>query len=355
LKLFSLLLIIQFLSCEKEIPGDIANDQNYSVTQEHLITLQDDIVFPNENIEGLKSSDSGDKKIKNIQIITNDNNDNLMYVLNFKNGGFIVYSSDKRARPIRAFSLQGEFNIDTSDFNSGLKDWYKFNIGVIEKLKKSNIEQSDEMKIAWKKQSIQNLLNSSAKLSQTAPDPDDTPLDPEDDSYCTDYYKSVGPLIGTSWYQSGPFNNALSSSYNCSTNDPEPPVGCVSIAIGQIMYYHKHPSSYNWSSMSKTTANSETQKLLKDIGDAVNMHYDCDGSWAYTWKIDNAFTDHFSYSTAIKQDYTWSAVVEELNWGLPVLLSGSTDLLGLNVMHGFVRAILGRLHVLSDILERGYT
>lgn len=227
LKLFSLLLIIQFLSCEKEIPGDNTNDHNYSVTQEHLFTLQDDIIFPNENTVELKSNN--DEKIKNIQAIRNTNGENLMYVLNFKNGGFIVYSADKRVRPIRAFSLEGEFIVDTSKFNSGLTDWYIFNTTLINDIKKSSNEQTEEMKIAWKKQSIQNLLNSSARLSQKAPDPELDPVDPLDDSYCTDYYKSVGPLIGTSWYQRDAFNDALSSSYNCRTDDPEPPVGCVAL------------------------------------------------------------------------------------------------------------------------------
>jgi len=342
LKLLSLILIIQLFSCEKDSDVSSLNDSNYDLTQENLETLQEGIIFPDENIEGLKSSTNANKKIKNIQVIRNDNNDNLMYVINFKNGGFIIYSADKRAKPIRAFSLKGEFNTDNTKFNSGLKDWYKLNIDVIDNLKKSNIEQSEEMKIAWKKQSIQNLFNSSAKLAQKAPDPELEPLDPLDDSYCTDYYKTVGPLIGTAWYQSGSFNDALNSSYNCETADPEPPVGCVAIAIGQIMYYHKHPSSYNWSSMSLTSGTTETQILLKEIGDAVNMHYDCDGSWAYTWKIDNAFTGHFSYSSAVKQDYTWSAVVQELNWGKPVLLSGSTNRLGTKghawVCEGYIRS-----------------
>ena len=47
------------------------------------------------------------------------------------------------------------------------------------------------------------------------------------------------PLLKTLWSQSRKYNNKV--SIQCG--DDEAPVGCVAVAIGQILAYHKRPNT----------------------------------------------------------------------------------------------------------------
>jgi len=88
-------------------------------------------------------------------------------------------------------------------------------------------------------------------------------------------------LVMTRWNQGTGYNN-LAPNFIC-TGSGAPSngrawAGCVATAIGQIAAYHQHPSSYNWASMPNLTGSAETSRLLRDIGDAVEMDWGCDGS-----------------------------------------------------------------------------
>ncbi|MCM1504863.1 MAG: C10 family peptidase, partial [Muribaculum sp.] len=51
---------------------------------------------------------------------------------------------------------------------------------------------------------------------------------------------SYGPFLTTKWHQENPYNDS----------DPEKrKLGCVTIAVGQLMKYYQYPNSYNWSAM----------------------------------------------------------------------------------------------------------
>jgi len=65
--------------------------------------------------------------------------------------------------------------------------------------------------------------------------------------------------------------------------------------------------------------------MMKDVGDAVDMDYGCDGSGADGDKTDNAFKDDFCFSSASRSNYnsgSYQTVVQNIDANRPVLLDG---------------------------------
>lgn len=78
-----------------------------------------------------------------------------------------------------------------------------------------------------------------------------------------------------------------------------------------------------YSSNSSSAGANEIARLMRDVGDAVDMDWGCDGSGANT-KDDTpmAFKNSFNYSSANSADFNYDTVESELDNGRPVILSG---------------------------------
>ena len=104
----------------------------------------------------------------------------------------------------------------------------------------------------------------------------------------TDISEQVASQLSTTWHQRDPFNQFTPSNY---------PAGCVAIAIGQIMNYHRHgylsgfyqsggklfESSFyglkiDWNKLDKN--DDMKGKVVASIGAGVGMDYGSDGSGA---------------------------------------------------------------------------
>jgi len=122
------------------------------------------------------------------------------------------------------------------------------------------------------------------------------------------------------------------------------PVGCVAVAMGQVMYTYWQP--YNWSFMSMfqgPTPNdltsdvpNQTARMLRDIGIAVNMEYDYYGSGipvSEPNRIVNAFKNTFGYSSGGEVIlYDFERVYNSMYYGYPVILLGE----GSNGAHAWI-------------------
>lgn len=80
--------------------------------------------------------------------------------------------------------------------------------------------------------------------------------------------------LKTHWHQRRPYNISL------STNRP---LGCVTVAIGQIMKYYNYPTSFNWAAMQNEYDDnyifeSPTSIFLKTIHDDLGLGYDSGAS-----------------------------------------------------------------------------
>ncbi len=137
--------------------------------------------------------------------------------------------------------------------------------------------------------------------------------------------------MATKWHQFSPYNNLIGYNTICSNNPNGKPVaGCVAIAIGQVMAYHKYPAAfggvtYNWSKMinpSDSASRNMAASLIASIGRLVDMDYGCDGSEAYSSETDDCFDD-MGYSTPSKyQDYNLNKVISSIANRKPVCTDG---------------------------------
>ena len=163
-------------------------------------------------------------------------------------------------------------------------------------------------------------------LSTKSFSPSDVEKEPESSKRRAPAYYNC--ILETKWGQSAPFNNL------CNGNV----AGCVAVAMAQIMYKHKYPSSYSWSNMLKTyqtngyttTQANAVAKLIRDCGISVNMDYGTDGSSANTCDAAWALAHKFGYNPNIKyymRNYfsqnKWEQIIlEELKEERPILYSG---------------------------------
>ena len=145
-------------------------------------------------------------------------------------------------------------------------------------------------------------------------------------------------ILDTRWGQYAPYNNLCNGNL----------AGCVAVAMAQIMYKHKYPSSYSWSNMLKTyktnsyttTQANAVAKLIRDCGVNVHMDYGTDGSSAKSSDAAWALAHKFGYNPNIKyykRNYfsqnEWEQIIlEELKAERPILYSGKSD----NSDHAFI-------------------
>jgi photosystem II stability/assembly factor-like uncharacterized protein len=182
--------------------------------------------------------------------------------------------------------------------------------------------------------------------------------------------KAGGPLLTTTWDQPSPYNKF------CPADKQDPSkkalVGCVAVAMSQIMRYHQWPTSgkgwykylhpdfgvqyanfentnYDWSNMpNKLTSSNTTEEidavatLCYHAGVSVDMGYGIESSGAYSLDVTYALTNYFNYDpTTIKylsfdnfSESGWIDIIKsEIDAGRPIYYSGSSQQSG---GHAFV-------------------
>lgn len=136
-------------------------------------------------------------------------------------------------------------------------------------------------------------------------------------------------LLEMEWGQDAPYN------LECYTKEgARAKAGCVAVALGQIMAYHKQPQSYNghtyyWDSMPKKASEYDSSEearsvsyLINDIGKAVFMDYGVDASGAFD-KDCPAALEQFGYTYSSYSDYATYKVTESLENNMPVYMRGT--------------------------------
>ena len=176
---------------------------------------------------------------------------------------------------------------------------------------------------------------------------------------CTD----VAPLLTTQWDQCLPYNTQCPTFSNAPYGyAPYAPAGCVAIATAQIMrYWSKAPRNhmnqgaitFDWNKMldsypvsySGTTQENAVAKLIRKVGDAVNMQYSANGSGSNINNAWSALTTYFNYNSQMqlkyRQQYTdiqWEQLLRsELEAKRPIYYRGDNGQSGANYTgHAFV-------------------
>ncbi len=131
-------------------------------------------------------------------------------------------------------------------------------------------------------------------------------MQPDSNDWTVLYDNQVGPLLETTWNQYSPYNN------NCpyiSGTSQHAYVGCVPIAIAQVMRFFEYPTTYSWTAMPNNSANSSLWTLFSDIwshiGVGINIFYDSTGTRVnHSFDIGNYLKNEFGYSSATQTNYS---------------------------------------------------
>lgn len=163
--------------------------------------------------------------------------------------------------------------------------------------------------------------------------------------------REVNPLIDVTWNQGWPYNEL------CPADPLGPgghvPVGCLAVAMAQLIKYWNHPlhgngsNSYNcsnygyqsanfgdtvyqWDLMPPvlSTPNLPVATLMYHCGVSINMQYSVTGSGAYGTDVPDALRDYFSFPGATyleRADYSdslWTGILrDQLDQGFPLYYS----------------------------------
>ena len=262
--------------------------------------------------------------VSNIQTFDDNKDSTIIYIVNLNPKGFVILSGSKKSRPILGYSFAN--NIDSNDLPTQLDFIIKSYIRGIEYLIENDIPP-DQENLNLYKQYLDGSFNNSI------------------------LNRSIAPLISANWNQGGEWNDY------CPNNSL---VGCVAVAMGQIMNYWNHPTqgygysqyydqnhgiigvnfedyNYNFQNMYDNYATEDSQLLLYHSGVAVQMSY---SQWAsgasVCWEgpsAQHALDNHFRYNDDItcevKINYSeddWELLIkDQLDRGWPIIYRGYSD------------------------------
>ncbi|WP_205959749.1 C10 family peptidase [Flammeovirga aprica] len=280
-------------SCQKDDNDTIFSDENFAkstvnfVPENQIISIASKIRFPLEGGFNTANHSSSriktiNKEIENILKVPDQTGEVALYIINYKDSGFIIISADNRINPVRAFSLKDKFPVDTETLPNGLIGWLSESSYMIGEIRTLDKDQTETILQTWDQSEIQ----ASIML-----------IDPDDGNHCEDQSTYVGPYLTTEWGQWGGYND-FSPNLGCAYTQGKAPSGCVATAMAQVMKYHEYPYNYNWEAMPNNIGSTETSILMKDIGDAVGMTWGCDGSGASMSAATSGYANVFNYKSA---------------------------------------------------------
>lgn len=253
----------------------------------------------------------------------------FLYIVS-TNNSWAMIAADDGIPPIFAYSFEGSFpiNEDLPPAMSYFIEWYGYQV--------QQVRNSPE---------IVQRNTSSNSVSEPSPTVVVAPLLIKDGNECN-------------WFQSGNINSTNASmGYNryCPPSNTDygacahSVVGCVAVAMGQIMWYWEWPHvalvtdndgsrvlrEYDWLNMPYQLSSSSTDyqvqhiaHLLNDAGVAVGMRYGCNSSSATPDRIPNALRNVFHYHSSelthrFSNDEDWiNLLKQELQLGRPILYGG---------------------------------
>lgn len=342
-----LLLILLFASCSNnnEFEAEIKNLSSSKVSESNSGEEAAIKAF-NDFIDNFQPSTRLEKKpeIYNIhktntavysrEQTTRSNNEGIpIYELTLQNTdsskGFAIVAENQLNHDILAYVPVG--SIADTTFNSGLSIWFK----ELSVLQKSTHTRTDVWQEGWdyESQEISGTQEFYRFITQ----------EDINNKWANCFY--YGPIdkatiysafVPSAWSQTAPYNNKVPYYYNNAGNTERCRVGCFAVALGQLMSYHKHPSSYNWDLLTanpvinnNTSAANEVSKLLYDIALIGGTTYKTTSGAGSTDVSSNVPSlNRLGYnatSTYLGSGKSSPIIVEEMKKSRPVLFAAQSD------------------------------
>ena len=289
-----------------------------------------------------------------------------VYIVNFANNqGYVITSADKRVPGVLAYNSYGHLGDTIS--NPGQAILFSYMQAYIEEQRvafeankeklATEAEEAIFKQLSKERQAeliAQGLFDKEGKRVKSKFEPDEGKGRKFKNFFCIepDHYKNdiyiygkwelnefKRPLLKTLWSQSRKYNNKV--SIKCG--DDEAPVGCVAVAIGQILAYHKRPNTIvgrkmHWENMTNIdtgdlfsniysfsvddTAKEDIQYLLAHLGDKdlLAMEYTCDRGSSSGRALEALH--NLEYRNAYFTDYNNNQVISEIKNNRPLYIQG---------------------------------
>ena len=293
--------------------------------------------------------------IQVVEVITEiENSENLFYIFNIKDHGFVIVAADDAAVPVLGYVFNHNYTTENHppQFDAMLAS-YKDQILY---LKQNNYVPSQETVNEWNRLNVAN------------------------DVFIPENYRAVGPLLSTTWNQGQFYNESCppdAGSIPGATGTPQNGyvwAGCTATATAQVMKYHAHPATgegshsythatygvqsanfaatnYNWAAMPNnvTAVTPAVHTLLYHVGVGAEMNYGLYGSGAWIGGAHpatalSALQDYFKYDPNSYYDQrnnysstpsVWHAMLKtELDNNRPLVYEGYNS--GYSDGHAFV-------------------
>ncbi|MBR4775667.1 MAG: C10 family peptidase [Bacteroidales bacterium] len=300
------------------------------------------------------------KTIKSVIPVYGEDEDVLMYAVNYSDG-FILVSATTNYYPILAVVDHGEFSILPNSGQELIVDEIKDAIAYskdrpIKDAKKvwRHYMDSPSLEMSATKVGIEYYIllddylmdwyddGRTVYVLRDQPDnmPDDmyeyfcesASLDMPCDYPYMDYAiitekhysveSTLGPYLQTKWDQSGN-GDGTGIAYN-SAVPGNLYLGCVTVAVGQIMRYFEYPSSaYNWSAMPNTTSNTVLSSFLATLRTELNV----DIGGGSTYHNAKNTLQNYGYSVVV-ENHSSTDVYTSLSNNRPVYMRGESNIEG---------------------------
>ena len=389
-----LFLLSALVSCSDSIRENVdvnmLESQTWTTGQENHVALADVLTLSNAQMPGTRANTNASS---DIECVTNDSNDTLLYVVNKHGGGWTIYSSDTRVPAIVAQSDEGSFSELMQNEHAAI--WIQSmaeDIGLIKSLDDDALnftkEEIESNKAFWKSvSSPDDFVKEHFKQETTKGREHPGLIDPPGPIPVGHYelaysevvgiaYDSIGRLTKTDWDQNFPFN--AHCPYRSDTVNAHAPAGCVAIAAAQLLFFLNDSLGVPATAPSQAYCNSDVDDypnydwgqsnfdstiwnymnywylyaapLIADIGRCVNMHYGNNGSGAQLGAlVNNVFLPYGISCTYSSYDTYY--LKSNLSNGFPVIL-GAKSSVGSGDGHAF---IADRYKNLRQIIKNYYS
>ena len=323
--------------------------------------------------QAVTRSEKGEREIKEIVPINDEDGEAAMYVVNYADKkGWVIVSASTDYAPILAHSDEGNFEVSNIEGNA-IEVWVDETKAAIEYMKTAPEEEKEKYHTQWmyyasksvpltdavpmtRDDASEALAYQNQCALQWEADGYDVYLligfadsQPSyvsnsllnqiyDDAYTygTDQYDGVlynsfvlttkevpafyGPYLQTKWHQNSPYNSYITGGY---------PVGCNALAVAQIMRYWAYPTTFNWNNM--PNAVTTTTPMTADLGNfLVQIRTMCNTTYQNGQSIStnndavNAF-HYYGYEDAELVNHDLVTVLSELESGHPVFMRGTSS------------------------------
>lgn len=297
-----------------------------------------------------------------------ESGDTLLYVVNFKEG-WMILSRDRRTVPVIAENFEGSLEINP---DSGYNVWLRLfneNLAVMKEdrsfgendytklwnaiLPRKSEKESNNRYGEWKWVIREGMFGEHTTVIDTIPQ-----------------------MVQTKWGQQAPWNNNypidLTDIYPNNTNNNKCYVGCVAVAIAQVLHYWHNqfgfptqlshtvscsstvygPStnigfsrgditnnSTRWDDMALSASSGGNTTyvgdLMLDIGKMANMVYAGYGSGAILSTALAAVAQYYGLGLYSSSSYSEAVVKDRLFNGYPVLISGQA-IINSSIRHAWI-------------------